>query len=320
MENKQKRISILVPTYNEVENVEPLCAAIVGEFEKSLSRYDYDILFIDNASSDGTREKLEALSLENPRVRAIFNARNFGQFNSPYYGLCQTTGDCTISMCADFQDPVEMLPRLVEKWEQGYRVVCGVKTASREGKLIRFLRTCYYKLIKKMSRVPQIEHFTGFGLYDSSFIAVLRAIDDPTPFLRGIVAEFAPLRVEIPYTQARRRAGITHNGFFTLYDAAWQSFSTYTKAPLRLLMAVGFALLAAALGLGGALLVRAWLGKGYASWLWIFPTVLLCTALVVISQSVLGEYILTLREKVIRRPLVVEERRVGFDRKPRGEI
>lgn len=320
MENKRKRISILVPTYNEVENVEPLCAAIVREFESSLSRYDYDILFIDNASSDGTRERLEALCAENPRVRAIFNARNFGQFNSPYYGLCQTTGDCTISMCADFQDPVEMLPALVEKWEEGYRVVCAVKMASREGKLLRLLRTCYYKLIKKMSRVSQIEHFTGFGLYDSSFIAVLRALDDPTPFLRGIVAEFAPRCVEIPYTQARRRAGKTHNNFFTLYDAAWQSFSTYTKAPLRLLTVGGFALLVTALGLGGTLLVRGWLGKAYAPWLWIFPAVFFCTALVLLSMGVLGEYILLLREKVMHRPLVVEERRVGFDTKSRGDI
>ncbi|MBQ3056996.1 MAG: glycosyltransferase family 2 protein, partial [Clostridia bacterium] len=181
MENVRKRISVMIPTYNEVENVEPLYEAIAAEFERSLPQYDYDILFIDNASRDGTREKLLQLCRKNRRVRAIFNARNFGQFNSPYHGICATTGDCTISMCADFQDPVEMIPRLVAKWEEGYRIVCAVKTKSRENKLMRFARTCYYKLIRRMSTVDQIEHFTGFGLYDRSFVDVLRALDDPTP-------------------------------------------------------------------------------------------------------------------------------------------
>ena len=309
MEKCRKRISVLVPTYNEAPNVVPLCRALVAELEGSLSRYDYDILFIDNASSDGTREKLIDLCRENPRVRAIFNAQNFGQFNSPYYGICETTGDCTISMCADFQDPIEMLPQLVEKWEQGYRVVCAVKTASRENRLIRFLRTCYYKVIKKASRVAQIEHFTGFGLYDKSFVEIMREIDDPTPFLRGIVAEFAPKRIEIPYTQARRRAGRTHNSFLTLYDAAWQSFTTYTKLPVRAVMLLGVLLLLAALG--GAVALA--LGAGRGALLWLFPVLLGCTGLVLVSLGVLGEYLLTLREKVMRRPLVVEERRVGFD-------
>ena len=316
MEKRRKRISVLVPTYNEVQNVVPLCHALVAELEGSLSRYDYDILFIDNASSDGTREKLIDLSRENPRVRAIFNAQNFGQFNSPYYGICQTTGDCTISMCADFQDPVEMLPRLVEKWEQGYLVVCAIKTQSRENRLLRFLRTCYYKIIKKASRVAQIEHFTGFGLYDKRFVDVMREIDDPTPFLRGIVAEFAPKRAEISYTQARRRAGRTHNGFLTLYDAVWQSFTVYTKLPVRAIMLLGWFLIFAALG--GALALGLGVGRGLAPLvlLWLFPLLFLLSGLVLISLGVLGEYVLTLREKVMRRPLVVEERRVGFDAPP----
>lgn len=315
MENVRKRISVMIPTYNEVENVVPLYRAIVAEFERSLPRYDYDILFIDNASRDGTREKLLQLCRESTRVRAIFNARNFGQFNSPYHGICATTGDCTISMCADFQDPVEMIPRLVAKWEDGYRIVCAVKTASKENKLLRFARTCYYKLIRKMSAVEQIEHFTGFGLYDRSFVDVLRALDDPTPFLRGIVAELGFRRAEIPYTQAKRRAGKTHNSFATLYDAAMLSFTTYTKMPIRLLAAMGWLLLAASVFFGGALLMRTWLGKAFAAWLWLFPVSLFCTALILIFLGILGEYLLTLRSKLMRRPLVIEEQRINFDKR-----
>ena len=313
MEKGRKHISVLVPTYNEVQNVVTLCEALMREFRTSLSEYDYDILFIDNASSDGTREKLEELCAKNSCVRAIFNSQNFGQFNSPYYGICQTTGDCTISMCADFQDPVEMLPQLVKKWEEGYLVVCAVKTASHENQLVRFLRTCYYKLIKKASRVQQIEHFTGFGLYDKRFVAIMRALDDPTPFLRGIVAEFAPKRAEIPYTQARRRAGRTHNDPATLYDAAWQSFTIYTKLPIRFFMALGWVLLALSLSLGAAFLLGARPENAPLSLLLALPLLLFCTALVMMSLSVLGEYVLTLRDKVMRRPLVIEERRVGFD-------
>ena len=184
-----KKISILVPTYNEEENVGPLSLAIMNEMRKSLSHYDYELVFIDNDSKDNTRPILRELCEKHSQIKAIFNAKNFGQFNSPFYGLMQTTGDCTILLCADFQDPIEMLPALVAEWENGYKIVSAIKTTSRENRVMRFLRTCYYKTIKKFSDVDQIEHFTGFGLYDRSFIDVLRKLEDPTPFLRGIVAE-----------------------------------------------------------------------------------------------------------------------------------
>lgn len=183
-----KKISIMVPTYNEEENVIPLSKAIADEMNK-LPQYDYELLFIDNDSKDNTRPLLRAICRENPKVKAIFNAKNFGQFNSPFYGMLQTTGDCTICMCADFQDPVEMIPKMIAEWENGYKIVSCIKTKSKENPIMRLLRTCYYKLIRKMSDVEQIEHFTGFGLYDKSFVNVLRELDDPMPFIRGIVAE-----------------------------------------------------------------------------------------------------------------------------------
>ena len=209
---KMKKVSILIPTYNEIENVEDLSEAIAGEMRK-LPQYDYEIIFIDNDSKDGTRDKLRELCGRDGRIKAIFNAKNFGQNNSPYYGLTQTTGDCAIMMCADFQDPVEMIPKLLQEWEIGYKIVSAIKTTSRENKIMRFLRTCYYKTIKKFSDVDQIEHFTGFGLYDRSFIQIMRELKDPTPFLRGIVAEFGFRRKEIPYEQQRRKAGRTKNNF-----------------------------------------------------------------------------------------------------------
>ena len=164
-----KKVSFLIPTYNEIENVEELSRAIINEIEK-MPEYDYEVIFIDNNSQDGKRERLREICSKNKKIKAILNAKNFGQNNSPYYGLTQTNGDCSILMCADFQDPVEMIPKLIHEWETGYKIVSAIKTTSKENKIMRFLRTCYYKLIKKFSEVEQIEHFTGFGLYDKAFI------------------------------------------------------------------------------------------------------------------------------------------------------
>ena len=233
-----KKISIVVPCYNEEENVLPICNAIVDEINK-LQKYSYELIFIDNCSTDKTREKLIQLCNSNKNIKAIFNAKNFGQFNSPYYGLLQTTGDCSILICADFQAPVEMIPKFISEWENGYKIVIGLKNKSEENKIMYFLRSCYYKLIKKISDTEQIEHFTGFGLYDKDFIEILKKLDDSTPFLTGIVAELGFKRKEIPYEQPKRKAGKTHNSFYKLYDAAMLGFTSYTKIGLRLATFLG---------------------------------------------------------------------------------
>ena len=305
-----KKISFMIPCYNEAENVLPMSEAILSQMD-FLPGYDYEILFIDNCSTDGTREKLSAMCARNRKIKAIFNARNFGQFNSPFYGLQQTDGDCVISMCCDFQDPPEIIPELVAEWEKGYKIVCAVKTESEENKFVRFLRTGYYKFLRKFSEAEQIEHFTGTGLYDRSFIDVLRRLDDPLPFFRGIVAELGFQRSEVPYTQKKRRAGKSHNNFCTLYDAAMLSFTQYTKFPVRLMMGTGIGAGVLSVFGGIACVILAALGKNV-----LFPA-LLCGMGVLFSlsavfMSLLGEYLLLIRSKVSRRPLVVEEKRINF--------
>lgn len=309
-----KKISIMIPTYNEEENVVPLSEAIIEQMEK-LSEYDYEILFIDNDSHDTTREKLKMLCNGNPKIKAIFNAKNFGQFNSPFYGMLQTTGDCTISMCADFQDPVEMIPKLVHEWEQGYKIVCAIKTSSKENPIMRFLRTCYYKLIKKMSDVEQIEHFTGFGLYDKSFIEVLRNLDDPMPFLRGIVAELGFRRKDIPYEQQKRRAGKTSNNWYRLYDAAMLSFTSYTKIGMRIATILGFAVAFLSIAIGIIYLV---LKLIYWDSFAIGDAPMLIGMFVlggiqIFFIGLLGEYVLNINSRIMKRPLVIEECRLNFN-------
>lgn len=312
----KKVISILVPTYNEEENVEPLSEAIIEEMGKNLPQYDYELVFIDNDSNDRTREKIRGLCAENPKIRAIFNAKNFGQFNSPYYGLLQTNGECTILMCADFQDPIYMIPRLVHEWEQGNKIVIGIKSRSKENKIMYFLRSCYYKLIKRMSSVEQIEHFTGFGLYDKEFIDVLRELDDPTPFLRGIVAELGYKRKDIEYQQERRRAGKTHNNWYSLYDAAMLSFTSYTKVGMRIATILGFILSGISILVALVYLVMklVFWERFVAGMTLILLGIFIFGSIQLFFIGLLGEYIMNISSRVTRRPLVIEEERVNFDK------
>ena len=312
-----KKISVMVPCYNEVENVELMSKTIINVMEEALPDYDYEILFIDNSSTDGTRDVIEKICADNKKIRAIFNVTNFGQFNSPFHGLCETTGDCAISMCCDFQDPVELIPKFVEEWEKGHKIVSGIKTSSKENPFIYFLRSVYYKMIKNMSDVKMIEHFTGFGLYDKTFISLLRELDDPIPFIRGIVAEYGAgfNMIEVEYEQAKRRAGKTHNNFYTLYDAAMLSFTSYTKVGLRIATFLGF--IASGISLLIALIylvlkLTHWysFNAGNAP---MMIGIFIIGSLQLFFIGLLGEYILNINTRVIHRPIVVEERRINFD-------
>ena len=312
----KKTISVMIPCYNEAENAHPIYEAVKNELQKSCPAYDYEILFIDNKSTDGTREILRQICAEDRHVKAIFNVKNFGQFNSPYYGLLQTSGDCTICMCADFQDPVELIPEFVRWWEKGYKIVIGRKTKSQENGFVYWLRGCYYKLIKKLSSTEQIEQFTGFGLYDRSFVDTLRNLKDPTPFMRGIVAELGPDRKEIEYEQPQRRAGKTHNNWYSLYDAAMLSFTSYTKAGLRLATFFGFAVALLSFLLGIVYLIAKlafwnFFSAGYA------PTMIVVFfmgGVQLVFLGFLGEYVMSINTRVMNRPLVVEEERINFDK------
>lgn len=315
---EKKLLSIMIPTYNEEENARPIYEAVRDEIRNNLPEYDYEILFIDNKSQDRTRNIIKEICAADKKVKAIFNTKNFGQFNSPYYGMIHTSGDCTITICADFQDPVELIPTFVHEWEKGYKIVIGRKTRSEENKLLYFLRGCYYKLIRKMSSVEMIEQFTGFGLYDKSFIQTLRDLKDPTPFIRGIVAELGPERKEIEYTQPQRRAGKTHNNWYSLFDAAMLSFTSYTKVGMRVAEFVGFAIAALSFLVGIIYLLAKlvnWYGftAGYA------PTMIalfFMGGVQLAFMGFLGEYIMAMNTRIMNRPLVVEEERLNFDEKP----
>ena len=277
MSEKKKVISVMIPTYNEEENARPIYEAVRDEIRKDCPDYDYEILFIDNKSQDRTRRIIT-------------------------------------DICADFQDPVEMIPKFVAEWEKGYKIVIGKKTTSQENPVMYFLRDCYYKTIKKMSNVEMIEQFTGFGLYDKSFIQTLRDLHDPTPFLRGIVAELGPERKEIEYTQPKRRAGKTHNNWYSLFDAAMLSFTSYTKIGMRMAEFFGFFCAAVSFILGLVFLVAKLIhwntfAAGYAP---MIIAVFFVGGVQLTFLGFLGEYIMAMNARIMDRPLVVEEKRLNF--------
>lgn len=309
-----KKISVLIPCYNEEENVNGISEAVIKQLEE-MKDYDYEIVFIDNCSTDKTQQLITEMCNKNNKIKAIFNYKNFGQFNSPYYGLQQTTGDCTILLCADFQDPVDMIPKFVQEWENGYKIVIGIKKKSQENKIMYFLRSCYYKVIKKMAATEMIEHFTGFGLYDKDFIKVLKKLDDPTPFLRGVVAELGFKRKEIPYEQAKRKAGKTHNNFYTLYDAAMLSFTSYTKVGLRIASFIGIFIstISFVVGLIYLILKLMYWDRFEAGTIPILIGMYFLGSIQLFFIGVLGEYILAINSRLMKRPLVIEEKRINMD-------
>jgi len=304
----------MVPTYNEEENVELMYEALCKMFATDLPNYNYEILFIDNKSKDNTRKLIRKICQKDKNVKAIFNAQNFGQFNSPYYGLISTTGDCTISVAADFQDPVEMIPKFVKEWEQGYKIVIGIKIKSEESKIVYALRSLYYKLIKKYSEVEQIEHFTGFGLYDKDFIEVLRNLEDPNPYLRGIVAELGYERKEIPFVQPKRERGKSSNNWYKLYDAGMLGITSYTKIGLRLATILGFII-----SFISILIALVYLILKICNWqnfqagmAPLLIGVFMLGGIQIFFIGFLGEYILNINQRIMHRPLVVVEEKLNF--------
>lgn len=312
-----KTISILTPCYNEEENVREVYRQ-VREVMAALPQYEYEHLFIDNASQDHTVDILRELAAEDKRVKVIVNTRNFGHIRSPYHGLLQARGEAVIKLVADLQDPPEMIPEFLRKWEEGYKVVIAVKKESRESRLMFAVRKAYYRLVQRLSEIELVENFTGFGLYDREVIEKLREVDDPYPYFRGLICDLGYERAEIPYTQPQRARGITKNNFYTLYDMAMLGITNHSKVPLRLATMTGFAM-----SLLSLLVALGYLVYKLVEWknfqLGMAPLVIglfFFASVQLIFIGILGEYIGAIHTQVLKRPLVVEKERINFEYEP----
>ena len=304
------QISIVTPCYNEEENVQELYERV----RKAMEGYEYEHIFIDNASTDRTVELIRQLASRDKNVKAIVNTRNFGHIRSPYHGILQGTGEAVIMLASDLQDPPERIPDFIQKWKEGYKVVIGVKTKSQESGIFYLLRTLYYRILHSLSDVDLIEHFTGFGLYDQEVVQILRGFNDPYPYFRGLIADIGYPIARIPFTQPRRKRGITKNNFYTLYDMAMLGMTGYTKVPLRLATMAGFLIA----------MISFFVGLVYLFYKLLFwqefvvgsaPIVIglfFLGAVQLIFLGVVGEYIGAIYTQVMRRPLVIEKERINF--------
>ena len=312
--SENKYISIVTPCYNEQDNVHELCERI--ESVMASSEYDYEHIFIDNASTDGTVEKIKERINSNSRIKLIVNTRNFGHIRSPYYGLLQSTGEASILIASDLQDPPELIPDFIRFWEDGFKVVFAVKPASNELFFMRIVRKTYYRLMLTLSEVPLISNATGAGLYDKSVITLLKGVYDPYPYFRGLICELGFPIAKVPFEQPRRKRGITKNNFFTLYDMAWLGITNHSKLPMRLLTIFGFivALLSIFVAFGYLMVKVVFWDTFELGLAPLLIGIFFFGSLQAVFIGVLGEYVLSLHTQVRGRgmPMVVERERCNF--------
>lgn len=307
-------ISIMSPCFNEERNVELLYEQ-VKEIFAGMPGYEYEHIFIDNASKDRTVDILRKIAASDKKVKLILNTRNFGHIRSPYHGLLQAQGDAVIALASDLQDPPTMIKDFIAKWEQGYKVVLGVKTQSKESTAMFFVRKMFYSFINRLSDIELIKNATGFGLYDKKVIQILRQIDDPYPYARGLIAEIGFDIAKVEYTQQARKRGISKNNFYTLYDLAMLGITNHSKIPLRLATMIGFSVSLLSLLLAFVFLVAKLLFWSQFS-LGIAPIVIglfFFGSVQLFFLGIIGEYIGSIYTQVLKRPLVIEKERVNFE-------
>ena len=275
---------------------------------------EYRHLFIDNASEDGTQMKLRCLSLEDPRVQVIINRRNFGHVRSPYYGLLQATGDAVIVLASDLQDPPELIPDFIRLWREGNPVVLGQKKDSAESPMFFAVRKAYYRLVKRLADVDLLENVTGFGLYDRKVIEAFRSLNEPYPYVRGMISELGYPVALVPYDQPLRTRGFTKNNFYTLYDLAMLGITSHSKVPLRLATMLGFASSAVSFLVGLVYLVyKLVYWERFA--LGVAPVVIgtfFFASVQLFFIGIIGEYIGAIHTRVNNRPLVIEKERINL--------
>ena len=312
-----KTISIITPCYNEEENVEELYTRARAAMLK-VGRYAYEHIFIDNSSKDNTVAVLKRIAARDRNVKVIVNARNFGHIRSPYHAFLQTTGDAVIGLVADLQDPPELIPELIAKWEEGYSMVLCLKTTSQENRLMFWIRTQYYRLVQRLSEIETFENFTGFGLYDRRVVEAVRSFDDPYPYFRGMIAEIGLPYATLTFDQPRRIRGITKNNFYSLWDMAMLGITNLSKVPLRAATFLGF-------GIGAFAVFMAFVYLIYKLIFWnsfevgMAPLVFglfFLGSVQLVSLGILGEYIGAIHTHVHKRPLVIEKERVNFQYGP----
>jgi polyisoprenyl-phosphate glycosyltransferase len=310
-----KLISIVSGCYNEAENLPDLYERVTKVFAEKLPEYAYEIIVIDNSSTDNSVEVLREICQRDKRVKVIVNTRNFGHIRSGYHALLQAEGDAMIAMASDLQDPPEMIEQFIRKWEEGYKVVLAQKLESEESPLFFLVRKMYYNFVNRLSEIPLVKNVTGFGLYDAVVTEKLREIDDPYPYFRGLICDLGYKQALIPFKQPLRKRGFTKNNFYTLYDLAMLGFTNHSKVPLRLATFAGFCIGALSFLVGLVYLVYKLIfwQQFQAGTAPVVIGIFFLGALQLFFIGLIGEYVGSIHTQVLHRPLVIEKERINFD-------
>ena len=312
---QNKKITVTIPCWSEEKSVNLMYERLNKLFSNELSKYDYEFIFVDDCSPDNTWKEIEKVCKKDKHVKGIRNARNFGFSRNVFASMLYGDGDATFMIFGDLQDPPELLVQMVAEWENGHKVVVGQKTRSAEPKIMYALRTLYYKLIGKLADSKQIQHFNGFGLYDKEFINVMRQIDDSNPYLKGLVSEFGMDIKVIQYEQAESLRGSSGFNLMKYYDIAMTGITSYTKILMRIATFVGVILgiLSACLSMFVVVSkILDWNAYSYGT-ATIIIGVFFLGAVQLFFLGILGEYILSINTRSMRRPLVVVGKKIGFE-------
>ena len=309
----KKLISIVTPTYNEEENIEEL----YNEIKKSISdikEYDFEIIVIDNDSTDKTQEILKNIASKDKNFKVIINNRNFGHIRSPYHGILQSSGEATVYLASDLQDPPKYIPDLIEKWKLGFKLVMAIKPESESGFIFHKIRKVYYRLLNKISDIQIIKDSTGFGIYDKEVVNQLRGMNEPYPFLRGLICDLGYSVETISFKQPARKRGLTKNNFYTLYDIGILGIISHSKVPIRFAAFLGFIM-----GLASFIVAILYVILKLFFWssfpIGIAPIIIgifFFLGLQFMFIGVIGEYIGSIHTYSQNRPLVTEKERINF--------
>lgn len=307
------KITVLTPTFNEKDNIKDLYLQIKDIFTEI--NYQYEHLVIDNASNDGTIPILKEIASKDKNFKVIINNKNYGHIRSPFYGLQQCNSDAVILMASDFQDPVDLIPRYIKEWEKGNKIILGEKITSNENKLKSFFRKLFYKFLNKISDIKLTSNTTGSGIFDKSVIDKIKNIADPYPYFRGLINEIGEEVKTITFNQPSRKAGLTKNNIFTLYDIGILGIVKHSRKPLRFMVLLGFVLSLISFTTGLFYLIYKLIywdsfSLGLAP---IIVGIFLVSSVQIILLGLVGEYIGIILIHQRNMPLVLEKERINFD-------
>src|SRR5574344_1422353 len=313
---KKKKISVVSSCFNEEENIDEIYNSIKIKLEKFKDKYDYEIILVDNASTDKTAEKLKNIAFKNSKVKVVLNSRNFGHIRSPYYAIINAKGDAVIYLASDLQDPPELIEQFIQKWENGYKIVLAQKQNSKETFLLKFLRKLFYFILRHIAddQTEQIKDCTGFGLFDKKIIELAKLTEDPYPYFRGFLCEVGFEKAYIPFIKQERKRGITKNNFYTLYDNAMIGIVKHSKVPLRLMAFCGFILSAFSMFIAFVYFIYKILNwntfdAGMAP---IVIGLFFFSSVQLFFIGILGEYIGAIYTRIDKKPLIVEKEKINF--------